>query len=96
MPIEIANRLIELGGVISLGIMALAGMRIWRGGRRRDDQAQRDQKLEQMTDTVRTLQEQVERVQDEMTELNERLDFTERVLTRPKPLSDQVAEATPV
>jgi uncharacterized protein YlxW (UPF0749 family) len=96
MPIEIANRMIELAGIISIGVMMLAGMRIWRGGRhQRDDAAQREQ-LEHLTNAIRNLHDQVEGLQQEVTELGERLDFTERVLTRGNRVPDQVVETTPV
>ncbi len=95
MPTEIANHLIELVGIISIGIMTLAGIRIWRGGRQRRDEVSQ-QEIEQLTDTVRSLQEQLDGMQRDMMELGERLDFAERVLTQPKRYQEPVAESTPV
>jgi len=74
-------------GAVSIGAMILIGMKIryTHQERTRLDPAADD--LRVLTDTVSGLRDEVGALREEMTELNERVDFAERLLTRGRPES---------
>ncbi|NIN71109.1 MAG: hypothetical protein GTO46_04055 [Gemmatimonadetes bacterium] len=70
---------------ISIGGMVLIGMKLRYTHKERTALGGTSQKaVEQLTDTVKALHEQVQLLRDGYLELNERVEFAERLLERPK------------
>ncbi len=74
---------IGLGGAILIGMKLRYNHleRLRQGG-------SSDQDVEKLTDAVNTLRDEVHMLRDGYLELNERMEFTERLLERPKPDSE--------
>ncbi len=82
MEREIVLLIGGLLGAAMVGVFALGGMKIWlteRSSRRA--QVGREE-LERLSEAMQGLQEQLFDVREAVAELHERIDFTERLLTR--------------
>jgi hypothetical protein len=82
MPPDIAGGLVGVLGVVSVGILVLVGMRI-RFTHKMQGQ-NRTNEFEQITDVLDALQEQTHLLREDVSELQERLDFHDRLLTQPR------------
>ncbi|MGD2136550.1 MAG: hypothetical protein PVF27_10335 [Gemmatimonadales bacterium] len=82
MPPEILDAIAPLIAVFAMGSFILIGMKLRYNHLRDTKHAPGKEELERVSETVELLQDQVRVLRDEMVELNERVDFTERVLTR--------------
>jgi hypothetical protein len=64
------------------GTFTLMAMRMWLNARIQTRQKLPAEEFERLADTVDRLHEEVRLVRDELVELHERVDFTERMLVR--------------
>lgn len=64
------------------GTFTLLGMRMWLNARMQSRQQLPQDEFHRLAESVDRLHEEVRVVRDEMAELHERVDFTERMLTR--------------
>ena len=81
--------------MISIGTMILIGMKMRLNARLRESSGTDNEELERLGDTVDNLHEQVRLMRDEFAELNERVDFTERLLARGSDHAKEQAVPTP-
>ncbi|UCC71945.1 MAG: hypothetical protein JSV86_16485 [Gemmatimonadota bacterium] len=75
--------------IISVGALVLIGMKLRYTHKERTRLggiAQED--VQRLTDSVGALRDEVQHLRDGYLELNERMEFTERLLERPKPEAD--------
>jgi hypothetical protein len=73
-----------LFGVLSFGMIGgigLAGFRMWLKARA-DRQGMEPGDLQRLTDAMESMHAQLQRMHDSVSELHERVDFAERMLTR--------------
>lgn len=85
MGADVVELLAPILAFISIGGMVLIGMRIRYSHKERTALGGTPQKeVEQLTDTVKALRDEVQVLRDGFLELNERVEFTERLLERPK------------
>ena len=85
MSPEILEFLAPVVGVIGLGIIILIGMKMrFTHLQRTRVSGSAPQEVERLADAVDNLRAEVGLLRDEFLELNERVDFTERLLERPK------------
>lgn len=74
---------------VSIGGMILIGMKLRYAHKERTALGGTSQQdVEQLTDTVRALRDEVQVLRDGYLELHERVEFAERLLERPKADSD--------
>jgi cell division protein FtsB len=74
-------------GIIGFGSMVLIGMKMrYTHLRHTRSAAAAPKDVERLTEAVETLRDDVRLLRDELVELNERVEFTERMLTRAKSL----------
>ena len=85
MPIEIAEALAAITVIIAIGGMVLTGFRMRMGHRERMAQLEAGGRDDGKDEILDTLRHQVDTLSEEVTELNERMDFTERLLTQGRP-----------
>ncbi len=81
MPVDVLEGLLPLGALVALGTFGLIGMKLWlkaKANRLREGGSDHIARLGQQIDD---LVEQVGVLRDGHTEIHERLDFTERMLT---------------
>ena len=71
---------VAMGGAILIGIK----MRLTHLQRTRVSGGAQQEEVERLADAVDTLRDEVRLLRDQHHELNERVDFTERLLERPK------------
>jgi hypothetical protein len=89
MGADIAEILAPILAFISIGGMVLIGMRIRYSHKERTALGGTSQKeIEHLTDTVRALRDEVQVLRDGFLELNDRVEFAERLLEKPKADSD--------
>lgn len=83
MPVEITEHLIPLIiFYIFLGGMGLAGFKSWLNYRARKTGSIDPADVEHLTEAVDNLRQQAELLRGEFSELYERVEFTERMLSR--------------
>lgn len=78
MPIEVI--LVFFGGIFGIGGIILAGQYLSRSRATGLPAAE----LKGLVEAIEALRDDVQRVQDEVVELSGRVEFTERLLERPK------------
>jgi hypothetical protein len=89
MGADVIELLAPILAFVSIGGMILIGMRIRYSHKERTALGGTSQKeVEQLTDTVKALREEVGVLRDGFLELNDRVEFAERLLERPKADSD--------
>ncbi len=82
---DILEFLVPLFAFIGLGSAILIGMKMrYTHIERTRTTGSGQQDVERMADAVDTLRDEVQLLRDQHLELNERMDFTERLLERPK------------
>ena len=87
MPPHIMDALAPLIPIISIGTMVLIGMkmrltaRLHASSNQNRDENDREE-TERLTEAVDALHEQVRLMRDEFSDLHERVDFAERLLSR--------------
>jgi predicted translin family RNA/ssDNA-binding protein len=86
MPPDVLGGLVAVLGVVSVGILVLVGMRMrfvhkMQSGNKTDE-------LEQVNDALDALHEQTRLLREDVSELQERMDFHERLLTQARPRVD--------
>ena len=85
MPPEVIIEAIgPLLAVISIGTMALIGMKMRLNAKAKLQQGSKAEDLDQLTDAVEGLTEEIRLLRDEYGELHDRVDFAERLLARGK------------
>jgi hypothetical protein len=82
MPPDVLGGLVGVLGTVSLGILVLVGMRM-RFTHKMQGQ-NRTKEFEQITDALDALHEQTHLLREDVSELQERLDFHDRLLTQPR------------
>lgn len=98
MPPEIwLYSLIRLAALVSVGAFTVMGMKVWYKHRGEGTNQIGIDDFERLADAVESLHEQTALMQEEMQELHERIDFTERVLSQGR-VNPRLGEpaATPV
>jgi len=82
MPPDVAGALVAVLGVVSVGTLVLIGMRM-RFMHKIESRNKPDE-LEQINDALDVLHEDNRSLREDVAELQERLDFHERLLTQPR------------
>lgn len=82
MPPGFMDGIIAVVGMLGVGSLVLIGMKLRYAHLRDMKHAPSAEQLEQITTSIERLQDQVRVLHEGMVDLNERVDFTERVLTR--------------
>lgn len=89
MGADVVELLAPVFAFISIGGMILIGMKLRYAHKERTALGGTSQKeIEHLTDTVRALRDEVQVLRDGFLELNDRVEFAERLLERPKTDSD--------
>ena len=84
MPPEILEGIMPILAVLSMGGIVLMGMKIRYQHKANMLQAPKnDEELERLADAMDSMYEQTRALREEIGELQERLDFHERLLARP-------------
>ncbi|UCG85395.1 MAG: hypothetical protein JSW71_15870 [Gemmatimonadota bacterium] len=86
MPPDIAGGLVAVLGVVSIGTLVLIGMRM-RFIHKMQSRDKTDE-IEQVSDALDALHEQTRLLREDLSELQERMDFHERLLTQPRHRAD--------
>ncbi len=84
MPPEIVDAIAPLIAFISIGTMVLIGMKMRYQYKSSQLQQQKPEELERISDAITELYDQTRTLREEISSLEERLDFHERLLTRPR------------
>ncbi len=100
MPPQLIEALGAVLAITSVGTMVLIGMKMRLTARLHESGNQNRvakdrEEVERLTDTVDALHEQVRVMRDEFTDLHERVDFAERLLSRGKISPSEPAVPTP-
>jgi hypothetical protein len=82
LPPEIL--LLFFGSLFGIGGIILAGQRMQYRHKERLQEGADPEAVKQLTDAVRDLQEDMRRLQDSSADFDARLEFTERLLSKPK------------
>lgn len=82
MSPDVFEFLAPVVALLGLGSFVLIGMKLRYNHLRDTKHAPRSEEVERLVESVDLLHDQVRVLRDEMVDLGERLDFTERVLTR--------------
>lgn len=85
MPPEIVEAIAPLIAVTSIGIMFLVGMKMRLSAKVQLQQGSKSEDVERLADAVDGLHEEVRMLREEYTELHERVDFAERMLSSGNP-----------
>ena len=85
MPPEIVEAIAPLIVVTSIGIMILVGMKMRLSAKVQLQAGSKSEDVERLADAVDGLHEEVRMLREEYTELHERMDFAERMLSTGKP-----------
>lgn len=97
MPPEIAEALAIMTTMLGVGSFILIGMRMRIGARERMARIKAEGHGDDYREVIDSLQAQVDSLSDELTELNERIDFAERLLTQGRqPAAEEHPVVTPV
>ena len=100
MPPELLEVLAPVVVILSIGTMVLVGMKMRLTARLHESSNQnrvekdRDE-VDRLTEAVDALHEQVRMMRDEFTDLHERVDFAERLLSRGEISPSEPAGPTP-
>ena len=100
MPPQLIEALGPILAIVSVGTMVLIGMKMRLTARLHESSNQnrvekdRDE-VDRLTDAVDALHEQVRMMRDEFTDLHERVDFAERLLSRGEISPSEPAGPTP-
>lgn len=86
MPPELVEIIAPPIAILSFGVLVLIGMKIRYSHiqRTRVEGGAQPQDVERLATAVHTLQDELRVVRDEIQKLNERVEFTERLLERPR------------
>jgi hypothetical protein len=84
MSPEIVNDIAPVVAFIAFGFFVLTGMKLWLSHRRAMRQEASSPELDQVLEEVAALREELRTMRGGLVELEERMDFTERVLAKPK------------
>ncbi len=82
MPVEIIEPIAALFGLLGMGTIGLFALKAWlhaKAGRRSQISSE---DVERLTEAIESLREQVHMVREEHSELFERVEFAERMLTK--------------
>lgn len=82
MPVSIAELVIPLIAVIFVSGIGLAGFKSWLTYRARKTGSIDSADVEHLVEAVDNLRQQAEVFREEFSELHERMEFTERMLSR--------------
>jgi predicted nuclease with TOPRIM domain len=82
MPLELMNSIIPLIALFGVGTFTLIGMKMWLKARADRLSASSRGETERLIEVLEGLQDQVQLLREDFGELNERVDFAERLLTR--------------
>lgn len=82
MPVEIAELVVPLIGIILVGGMGLAGFKSWLAYRAHKTGSIDSADVEHLIEAVDNLRQQAELMREDFSELYERVEFTERMLSR--------------
>lgn len=82
MPPDVAGALVAIVGVVSVGTMILIGMRMRFIHKMQN--REKPEQFEQIHDALDALHDENRSLREDVAELQERLDFHERLLTQPK------------
>lgn len=97
MPIaDLMEFVAPLFALIALGTMVLIGMKMRLNAKVASRAEVEPSALDRLTDVVENLHEDVRLLRDEVTELQDRVDFTERMLSSGNPDRVIDREVTPV
>lgn len=97
MPPEAWEAIAAFGGLTSIGIVVLVGMKMRWSHKMQLLRSKGGDGLERLEESVEALGDEVRALREENAELNERVDFTERLLSQgraPQPSDDRVATPT--
>jgi cell division protein FtsB len=84
-PAAVAEVVAPFLALVGIGSMVLVGMKMrYTHLQRTRSAAAAPEEVERLTEAVETLRDDVRILRDEVVDLSERVDFTERVLTRGK------------
>ncbi len=81
MPVDVVELLAPVFAITAVGTMILIGLKMRYTHKANLMQAGAPQRVERLTDAVQQLHEDFRVLRDEVTELHERVDFAERMLT---------------
>jgi hypothetical protein len=85
MPPEFFDGLMAMVAMISIGSFVLVGMKMrYQYKSKMLEQPKNAEEIERLADAMDSMYEQTRALRDDIGELQERLDFHERLLTRPK------------
>ncbi len=85
MPPQIIDVIPAVMVLTTLGTIFLVGMKIRLGAKLQLQKGSKSEDVERLADAVDGLHEEVRMLREEYTELQERMDFTERMLSTGKP-----------
>ena len=97
MPPEVIEFIAPVIGVTSVGIMILIGMKMRLSAKVQLQEGSKSEDVERLADAVDGLHEEVRMLREEYTELQERMDFAERMLSTGQPrkaLGEQTSTPT--
>ncbi len=97
MPPEIIEAIGPVLAIISIGTMILVGMKMRLSAKVQLQQGSKSEDVERLADVVDGLHEEVRMLREEYAELQERMDFAERMLSSGKPrkaLGEQTSTPT--
>ncbi len=85
MPPEIFEGVMAIFAMLSIGGIVLAGMKMqYHYKSKMLDQPKNTEDVERLVDAMDSMYEQTRSLREEIAELQERLDFHERMLARPR------------
>jgi hypothetical protein len=88
MPVDVVELLAPVFALTAFGAMFLIGLKMRYTHKANLMQAGDPQRVERLTDAVQRLHEDFSVLRNEVTELHERVDFAERMLTSGNQKSD--------
>lgn len=81
MPVDVVELLAPVFAITAVGTMILIGLKMRYTHKANLMQTGAPQRVERLTEAVQQLHEDFRVLRDEVTELHERVDFAERMLT---------------
>jgi hypothetical protein len=97
MPPEIVEAIAPFLAMTAIGTLILVGMKMRLSAKVQLQQGSKSEDVERLADAVDGLHEEVRMLREEYTELHERMDFAERMLSSGKPrkaLGEQASTPT--
>ena len=97
MPPDVIGGLVAVAGMMGVGTMILIGLKMRFNHKLRMRQDTRPLEVERLTDLVEAFHDEMRATREEVSELHERMDFAERMLSNgtPRAALDERA-STPV